>query len=198
LSLVIAVCSRTQIVIAGDTQLNDDNGVLPITGMKVIPVGQYAIAGFTGDYDGTIQVGHLFSAKPELYSASLKSKADAICEVLLDHKIECNFVLAGFENGVTKLICTGKDYNYKFQVEDVKNGTVRALLPPDLTIENCIRFFPSTFNLRSQTVSCIKTLSQNSKSVNDKICGFEVTTNGLRCFTDGISYEDISYRLTKE
>ena len=138
------------------------------------------------------------SAKPELYSASLKSKADAICEVLLDHKIECNFVLAGFENGVTKLICTGKDYNYKFQVEDVKNGTVRALLPPDLTIENCIRFFPSTFNLRSQTVSCIKTLSQNSKSVNDKICGFEVTTNGLRCFTDGISYEDISYRLTKE
>ena len=122
----------------------------------------------------------------------------AICEVLLDHKIECNFVLAGFENGVTKLICTGKDYNYKFQVEDVKNGTVRALLPPDLTIENCIRFFPSTFNLRSQTVSCIKTLSQNSKSVNDKICGFEVTTNGLRCFTDGISYEDISYRLTKE
>lgn len=198
MSLVIAVCSRTQIVIAGDTQLNDDNGVLPITGMKVIPAGQYAIAGFTGDYDGTIQVGHLFSAKPELYSASLKSKADAICEVLLDHKIECNFVLAGFENGVTKLICTGKDYNYKFQVEDVKNGTVRALLPPDLTIENCIRFFPSTFNLRSQTVSCIKTLSQNSKSVNDKICGFEVTTNGLRCFTDGISYEDISYRLTKE
>ena len=72
MSLVIAVCSRTQIVIAGDTQLNDDNGVLPITGMKVIPVGQYAIAGFTGDYDGTIQVGHLFSAKAELYSASIK------------------------------------------------------------------------------------------------------------------------------
>ena len=45
-------CSREKIIIAGDTQLNDDNGPLPFTGMKVVPVGNTMVAGLAGEYEG--------------------------------------------------------------------------------------------------------------------------------------------------
>ena len=195
MSLIVAACSREKIIIAGDTQLNDDNGPLPFTGMKVVPVGNTMVAGLAGDYEGYRKVADYFSSKPELHFLSFQDKAEAICSLLHHSGVKCNFVLAGFENNVPQIVCTGTDYGYRYHIEQVNNGTVRTLLPPDVTDEMCRRFFTSIYGLKIQTVNCIRGVSRISQSVNDKICGFEITPHSLKCVTDGIKYEDISVRI---
>lgn len=196
MSLIIAACSRAKIVIAGDTQLNDDNGPISFTGMKVIPIGNSTVAGLSGEYEGYMKVADYFSAKPELYSLSFQEKADTIINILINSGISCNFLLAGFEDSISKVVCTGKDYRYRYNIELVSTGLVRTLLPPDITDAVCRPYFTSIQNLKTQTINCICAASRISQSVNDKICGFEITPHDLQCFTYGINYDDISIHLT--
>lgn len=153
MSLIVAACSKEKIIIAGDTQLNDDNGPLPFTGMKVVPVGDTTVAGLVGDYEGYKKVADYFSSKPELHFLSFQDKAESICSILHHSGVKCNFVLAGFENNVPQIVCTGTDYGYRYHIEQVNDGTVRTLLPPDVTDEICRRFFTSIYGLKIQTVN---------------------------------------------
>lgn len=50
MSFVIAVMRPGYSVIAGDTQLNDDNGETPIKGIKVFAVDNSTVVGFAGNY----------------------------------------------------------------------------------------------------------------------------------------------------
>ena len=56
MSFVVAVMRPGYAVVAGDTQLNDDNGKRPETGIKVFPVfDENTVIGLVGDYRGHLK-----------------------------------------------------------------------------------------------------------------------------------------------
>ena len=50
MSLVICAATTNDIIIAGDTQINNVDGPLQDTAMKVFPIGKDTLVGITGDY----------------------------------------------------------------------------------------------------------------------------------------------------
>lgn len=50
MSFVVSVMKPGHSIVAGDTQLNDDNGPRKETGIKVFPITNNIVIGFTGDY----------------------------------------------------------------------------------------------------------------------------------------------------
>ena len=192
MSFVIAVMKKQYAVVAGDTQLNDENGKITATGIKILPVDNHTVIGLVGDYRG-----HL-SFFEKLRSLSIAQKdfneKTKICYDLLK---ECcndfNGILVAVDNKETRYSVLSSKIELVSKIAG--DGEVKVLLPPDVKEEFCYPYVTSLDDLKQQAVNCIRAVGSVSVSVNEKVFGFELTKNGLRPFTDGIDYENITFRI---
>lgn len=174
MSIVIAAIRKNEVCVLGDTQLNDDNGVLDILGQKVFPFGKGVLLGMTGDYKEIIKI------VPQLKFNEQKKfneKVDFVQKCVKEKDI--NAVLAGIENGIGKFAILGMENSSGVQV-DATGVMVKVLLPKDIDIEFCQSFMRSTENVKRQMITCIEAVAKKSKSVNNKVLGF--CTNGIETY----------------
>ena len=194
MSLVICVATTNNIIIAGDTQINNADGPLQDTAMKVFPIGKDTLVGITGDYKTYIEAANKRIIELDAENASFEEKVSFIKNMIYEK--ENNAVIAGFDRGKVKLQVMGYEYGYNDSIIEVNNGAeIKVLLPPGITTEMCKPYITSLNNLKGQVVTCIKQISRNSDTVNDKVCGLETDGVNLEVFTSGIEYKDINVRI---
>lgn len=194
MSLVICVATTNNIIIAGDTQINNADGPLQDTAMKVFPIGKDTLVGITGDYKTYIEAANKRIIELDAENASFEEKVSFIKNMIYEK--ENNAVIAGFDRGKVKLQVMGYEYGYNDSIIEVNNGAeIKVLLPPGITTEMCKPYITSLNNLKGQVVTCIKQISRKSDTVNDKVCGLETDGVNLEVFTSGIEYKDINVRI---
>lgn len=193
MSFVLAVMTPGRCIIAGDTQLNDDNGPIKATGIKVLPINNHTAIGITGRYceylDAYNEVISQCTNEPsygkikELFSASLKEHCPQYNAVIVQCNTACNYFTLLSSGGTDEGIYVAAD------------GTVKALLPPGITTEECQRIMTPSNDLKDSMISCIRGVSKISNTVNAKVFGLEFSPSELRSFTDGITYDQIDFRI---
>lgn len=191
MSFVVAVMKSGYSIIAGDTQLNDDNGPIAATGIKVFPVNNNIVIGFTGNYlEGRKTVGEfcsvykdrkLFSEKAKLLSYILKRK----CR-------DGNVILVETFIHITEYALFSSKEEWNPDIHVLSDVQVKALFPPDVEEGKYYRYITSPDNLKAQVINCIRAVSNDSASVNDRVYGIEMDGNGLKQFTDGIEFDSIT------
>lgn len=194
MSLVICVATTNDIIIAGDTQINNADGPLQYTVMKVFPIGKDTLVGITGNYKTYMEAANKRITELDAENASFEEKVSFIRNMIYEKNN--NAVIAGFDRGKVKLKVMGNEYGYNDSIIEVNNGAeIKILLPPGITTEMCQPYITSLNNLKEQVVNCIKQISRKSDAVNDKICGLETDGTNLEAFTSGIEYKDIDVRI---
>lgn len=194
MSLVICVATTNNIIIAGDTQINNENGPLQDTAMKVFPIGKDTLVGITGDYKTYIEAANKRTTELDTANASFEEKVSFIKNMIYGKNN--NAVIAGFDREKVKLKVMGHEYGYNDSIIEVNNGAeIKILLPPGITTEMCRPYITSLNNLKGQVINCIKRISRKSNTVNDKVCGLETDGVNLEAFTSGIEYKDIDVRI---
>lgn len=194
MSLVIATISKNNVYILGDTQLNNEIEPIEETGMKVIPIGNHTLVGFTGTYRYFINMAQ--SLTENIVNASFKEKVLFVKEQMQGDDVENNAVIVGIENGMTKYSIFGSNYGYNLPINTIShNGIdIKLLMPPDITEEFCKPYITSPLCLDYQMFSCIEAVSHVSSSVNNKICGFYMNNERIDFITKNINYNEITYR----
>lgn len=196
MSLVVCVATNGKIIMAGDTQTNDDNGPTSITATKVFPLGKDVLVGITGKYATYIDVVNARNQEEEIFDESFERKVNFVRNIVQKAGRDNNVVIAGLDNGIAKLVTMGKEYGYYNKIEEVRDdASVKVLMPPGVTIEMCQRYINSLNNLRKQVIDCIEQVSKTSDTVNDKVCGLETDGNDIVLFTSKINYQDIDIRI---
>lgn len=193
MSLVICVATTNNVIIAGDTQVNNEDGPLQNTVMKVFPIGKDTLVGITGAYKTYIEAANKRILELD-EDASFEEKVSFIKNMIYGKNN--NAVIAGIDSGKVKLQVMGREYGYNDSIIEVNNGAeIKVLLPPGITTEMCQPYITSLDNLREQVVNCIKQISKKSDTVNDKVCGLTTDGVNLEVFTSGIEYKDIDIRI---
>ena len=195
MSFVVAAMKPGYSIVAGDTQLNDDNGALSIMGIKVFPIDACMVIGFTGNYiEGRAAISEFMEQhkgkKDFLGNVSLLSKC------LKTHCKKGNVILVETKNDKTWYAILSDKYNWKYECKQVLCTEVKTLLPDDnddVNDEYCRNYINSEEKLRSQIIDCIKAVSHISRSVNDKVFGFEMNGSNLFQFTEGVSLSEIDF-----
>ena len=182
-------------VVAGDTQLNDKNGAVDLTGIKVFPIDQKTVVGLVGDYGGHLQSIDLLRRRYTQEDGSFVEKTATLYGLLKQYAESFNGIVVTVDDkGVFYSILSDKE-EWNSGIVKAKNGEVKVLIPPDVKEEYCYQFITSLTGLKNQAVSCIKAVGKVSNSVNEKVFGAEMTVHEVKYFTDGIKYEDIDVRI---
>lgn len=196
MSFVVAVMKPGYSVVAGDTQLNDDNGPRVETGIKVFPVNDSMVIGFTGDYlEGREAI--------DKFLQQHKTKKDFTGKVVLLSRLlknQCkkgNVILVETKPGAAQYAVLSDTYNWRFDLKQVQQTEVKTLLPDDASDDYCKRYITSENKLKVQVIDCVKAVSQISEFVNDKVYGIEMDGKGLIQFTDGILFPEITLSYEK-
>ena len=194
MSFVVAAIAKNNVYVLGDTQLNDENGAIKETGMKVLAIGNNTLVGFTGTYKYFIEMAQ--NLTDSITNASFEDKICFVKQYANANDAKNNVVVIGIENGETKYIVMGDDYGYDLPITIVNNNdiAIKALLPPDVTEDFCKPYIYSMINLKFQMCNCINAVSTKSVSVNNKIMGFHMNANSIQLITENIQYEDITFR----
>lgn len=196
MSLVVCVATNGKIIMAGDTQTNDNNGPTSITVTKVFSLGKDVLVGITGNYATYIDVVNARHQEEKIFDASFERKVNFVRNIVQNSGRDNNVVIAGLDNGVVKLTTMGKEYGYYNKIEEVRDGaSVKVLMPPGVTTEMCQKYITSLNNLRQQVIDCIEQVSKISDAVNDKVCGLETNGENMVLFTSKINYQDIDIRI---
>lgn len=196
MSLVVCVATNGKIIMAGDTQTNDDNGPTSITATKVFPLGKDVLVGITGEYATYIDVVNARHQEEGIFDAPFERKVNFVRNIVQNSGRDNNVVIAGLDNGIVKLTTMGREYGYHNEIEEVRDdASVKVLMPPGVTIEMCQRYITSLNNLRQQVIDCIEKVSKMSDTVNDKVCGLETNGKNMVLFTSKINYQDIDIRI---
>lgn len=195
MSFVIAAIMKDSIYVLGDTQLNDENGAVEETGIKVVPIGNNTLVGFTGTYHYFINM--MQNLTEDIVNATFKDKILFVKEYIQTNDAKNNVVIVGIEDGVTKYAVLGRDYGYNISISSIENNIaeIKVLLPPEVTEYFCKQYIHSMICIKTQMCNCIKAVSTKSQSVNDKIMGFYMNKDSIQLITENIKYEDITYRL---
>lgn len=191
MSFVIAVMKPGYSIVAGDTQLNDDNGPRKETGIKVFPITNNIVIGFTGDYlEGREAIG-LFLEQHKA-KKDFTGEASLLSKLLKEYCKKGNVLLIETKPEETQYAVTSDDYGWKYDLRKVQQIGIKTLLPNDASEDYCKRYITSEDNLKNQVINCVKAVSIISESVNDKIYGIEMDGKGLKQFTDGIDFSKIT------
>ncbi len=194
MSFVVCVATMNNIIIAGDTQTNNEQGPTDITATKVFPIGENVLVGLTGKYQTYIETVNTRMTALDVKNASFNEKVDYVKNMIYGK--ENNAVIAGIESGKVKLVVMGNEYGYNDPIVNVDGGAeIKVLLPPGITTEMCQPYITSLNNLKSQVINCIKQISYLSDTVNDKVFGMEINEKKCEAFTSGIEYSDITIRI---
>lgn len=191
MSFVVAIMKSGYSIVAGDTQLNDDNGPIEATGIKVFPVDRNIVAGFTGNYlEGRESIDEFISAHKakKLFS----EKAQMLSELLRRRCKDGNAILVETCITTTKYALFSSKDDWTSDIQVLSGVQVKALFPPDVHEENYYKNITSPDNLKPQVINCIRAVSRDSASVNDKIYGIEMDGYGLKQFTEGIEFKAIT------
>lgn len=199
MSIVVAVMKKDSVTMAGDTQLNDENGAIRDLGLKVFPCGSNVLIGMTGEYRSYINAANILMNSRNLRNKGIEAIAEDIKRIIEGKKN--NVVIAQLTSKETRFVVMGNEYGYDCLVESVANpesAAVKVLLPPGLTAEFCMPYITSLDNLKNQISRCIAAVSTVSDTVNNKVCGFEMCSKGIRLFCKNVKYEDINVRINLE
>ena len=142
MSFVVCVATTDNIIIAGDTQTNTDQGPTDITATKVFSIGENTLVGITGKYQTYIETVNARMTALDVENASFNEKVDYV-KTMIRGK-ENNAIIAGVEDGKVKLVVMGNKYGYDDSIINVEAGAeVKVLLPPEITMEMCKPFISS-------------------------------------------------------
>lgn len=191
MSFVVAVMKSGYSIIAGDTQLNDDNGPITATGIKVFPVNNNIVIGFTGNYlEGRESVDGFLSAYKD--QKLFSEKAKVLSNLLKTRCKDGNVILVETFIHNTEYALFSSKEEWAPDIHVLSGVQVKTLFPPDVEESEYYRYITSPDNLKSQVINCIRAVSKDSSSVNDKVYGIEMDGHGLKQFTDGIEFEAIT------
>lgn len=192
MSFVISIISPQYGIVAGDTQLNDDNGKIELTGMKVAPVSDDAVIGFTGHYfEETAAIAEYANNRMDTdFSVAVKD----LRQCFQRNCSEGNAIIIKIQNGSMKYAILDSKRNWEYSIIFANGIDLELLLPPDVNEDFCEPFFLSPLPLKNQVISCIKAVSKVSDFVNDKVYGVEIKNGRIHQFTDGIDIMDINYK----
>ena len=118
MSFVVCVATTDNIIIAGDTQTNTDQGPTDITATKVFSIGENTLVGITGKYQTYIETVNARMTALEVENASFNEKVDYV-KTMIRGK-ENNAVIAGVEDGKVKLVVMGNKYGYDDSIINVE------------------------------------------------------------------------------
>lgn len=196
MSFVVTVVTNVKAYVFGDTQLNDENGIIREIGMKVLPFGDNAIVGITGYYQTTL---NLYDEMKIHKDMNFSDKANFLKMYLKDRVQENNLVLAGVEDACGKCVIMGNQdgYNNEIEIVDSQKAIVKTLLPPGVETEFCKKYITSLVGIEEQLEQCIEAVSKISDTVNNKIVG--LITDGREMFgvTKNVLYEDVDVRIVR-
>ena len=194
MSFVVAVMRPGYSVVAGDTQLNDENGRRPETGIKVFPLDDYTVVGLVGDYTGHLNTIQSFIAHSDKRLA-FEEKTSLFSKLLSEKCKDYNGIMVCVIDGKTLYSVFSSQEDWKSVPTTAHEGEVKVLVPPDVKEEFCYPYITSLIDIKAQAIRCVKAVGSRSTSVNDKVFGAELTGKGTIFFTDGIQYNDITMRL---
>lgn len=78
MSFVVCVATTDNIIIAGDTQTNTDQGPTDITATKVFSIGENTLVGITGKYQTYIETVNARMTALDVENASFNEKVDYV------------------------------------------------------------------------------------------------------------------------
>lgn len=193
MSFVVAVMKPGYSIVAGDTQLNDDNGPIQDLGAKVYRITDNIVVGITGEYEGArIAVGGLQS---ELQTKKdFTGKATLLSQMMKEWCKEGNAIIVETLMNRTQFATMSDKNNWKMNLNRVDGTRVIPLLPPDATQEFCQKYITSEDNIKEQVISCIKAVAGISETVNDKVYGFEMHGTSVEQFSDGVNISDLKWK----
>lgn len=194
MSFVISVMRSGYSIVAGDTQLNDENGKRPETGIKVFPLDDFTVLGLVGDYTGHLNTIQKFKGYGERL-LSFEEKTTLISKLLSENCKDYNGIMVCVMDGKTLYSIFSNHKDWESVPKVAHDGEVKVLVPPDVKEEFCYPYITSLFDIKSQAIRCVKAVGSCSTSVNDKVFGAEITSGGSTFFTDGIQYDDITVRI---
>lgn len=178
----------------GDTQLNNPNGAIETTTLKVFPLNNNTTIGLTGDYKNCVKIVNILHESPNVRTMSFNRQVIFFKSQLNAMNGSINIILASNENGC-RYIIIGTDLGFENAVEHVNEGVaIKALLPPDISPDMCSKYFNKN-DIETSLFTCIEDLSKKSKYINDKICGFRVSSDKMEMLCQNIKYEEINLRL---
>lgn len=189
MSFVIAVMRPGYSVLAGDTQLNDDNGETPIKGIKVFAVDNSTVVGFTGNYKEGRHVMDKFLSMYDV-KKEFDEKALLLSGILKGYCKKGNVILVETKLGKTQYAIYSDDFGWGCRKKTVTQPEVIPLLPPGFPEKEGYEF-DSSSNYRHQAIDSVKWVSQRSKFVNGIVYGTEMDGQTVSHFTDGIDISDV-------
>lgn len=195
MSFVVAAIEKNNVYVLGDTQLNNKNGAIEATGIKVVPIGNNTLVGFTGTYEYFINMTQ--NLTENIINTTFEEKILFVKKYIQADDAKNNVVIVGIENGITKYVAMGVDYGYDVPITIIEDNDaeIKVLLPPDVTEAFCRPYIYSMVGVKNQMCNCIKAVSTKSKSVNNKIMGFYMNPYSIQLITENIKYEDITFRF---
>ncbi len=197
MSFVVSVIEENSFIIAGDTQLNDDNGKIDQTGIKVFPIDPSFVIGITGDYFGYLSVVNRMISENNS-DLPFAEKIKLLNYLFYQESISANVIAVGRNKGNMYFTTMSDKTKWHYTIETVKgkgNASVKFLLPPDVEERFCYPFFSNLNNLQNSVINCIRAVSKKSASVNDSIFGVMTKGTDLQFFTNNIDYNKIDYRI---
>lgn len=197
MSFVVAVVTDVKAYVFGDTQLNNEDGVMKEIGMKVLPFGNNAIVGITGYYQTALNLYDEIKTHKDM---NFSDKANFLKMYLKDRVQKNNLVLAGVEGGCGKCFIMGDQdgYNNGIEVVDSQKAIVKTLLPPGVETEFCKKYITSLVGIEEQLEQCIEAVSKISDTVNNKIVGLTTDGREMLCITKSVLYKDVNVRITND
>lgn len=194
MSIVVAVMKPGYAIVAGDTQLNDDNGPIKALGAKVYKIDESTIVGITGEYLGArLAVGGLQSEFKE--KKDFTGKANLLSKMMKEWCNKGNAIIVEVKNGRTQFATMSDKSGWRIELNPcLKEIQVKILFPPDITLEFCQQYILSEDNIKEQIVECIKAVAGVSESVNDKIMGMETDGTTMLQFTCGVELSELTWQ----
>ena len=194
MSFVVCVALKDCAYVLGDTQINIDSKAAEETAIKVFPVNNKVLVGGTGDYVRLLNfLSYVTFNRKEFKNMSFYDVVNYIEEQFHDAE-DNSFVVAGITSDGISVKAIGKEGDKNASIAN-DMPFVKVLMPPGIKEEECRKYITSTVNIERQMVNCIKEISRISDTVNDKICGFNISNKGINVLTHNIRYEDITIRI---
>ena len=194
MSIILSCIYSNKFTMIGDTQLNNPNGAIEMTTLKVFPLNNNTTIGLTGDYKNCVEILKILDKNPNVRIMSFNRQVIFFRNKLKAMDGSINIILASNENGC-RYIIIGTDLGFENAVEHVNEGfVIKALLPPDISPDMCSEYFKPN-DMETSLFTCIEELSKKSKYINDKICGFRVSSDKLETLCKNIKYEEINLRI---
>lgn len=194
MSIIVAVMKPGHAIVAGDTQLNDDNGPIKDLGAKVYQIDDNIIVGITGEYQGArLAVGGLQSEIET--KKDFTGKASLLSKMMKECCKEGNAIIVEVKNGRTQFATMSDRSGWRIDlIPRVERIQVISLFPSDVTQEFCQQYISSEDNIKEQIIECIKAVAGISESVNDKIMGMETDGTKILQFTFGVDPSELTWK----